>query len=680
MIQLKLSFHDFKSSCLKRFDFRAFAAYLTSIRSDGFMKFRKSAMKKFLLWISLMLPFLLFPAEGENFTLPPGAPIFRNIDLTKPPTLIANRETICEIADTIVYRHEKPPLMRDITFHRFRIPGQGYFWASPDVILRINPENNTFSYEFEKRPLLMLLGAFCVFCAFLMSVLFFRKPAASYVRYLPFCAIIFFFYGIMLYLIGASGNIIQGQVDDFAYFQVAKDIASGNFSNQWSYTVGLPLFYLPFQLFLKAETLQEFYPPFLLFNCFIAAPFALCMAYHAVKKLSSAVPAFCSILVWFVMTLLYHHRYFWIENQELYADYVYKSFPALPETSFSYSLYELYTFYGYNCVSDTINMALLFACLAFVLSLKPSLRNLAFFSALYALACLVRVNNLVLAPLMLLVLYLRYAAQLREIRFRIIFPMTGALVFLAVFSIQFAVDWIQFGNPFTLPYILHGEATYKGFSFGMIPYGIKLLCNSNHAWFVTGSLALFFISSRTVRTLLAWWIYPLIFFFFGYPMVFNNATRFILPVFAAFAAAFVLMDFWKRCPRSVNLRIAAILLPSIFLTAPVSSPRLAHLLPWNLQKYGISAQCMQYVQCAVLIFSILIFLSFFYDLWKSRQDRIPFSARLMPMIFLAAFIVFFYWANPYLTVILMAGVFLRACRDTVVLVRNCDFSIAETGQ
>ena len=91
----------------------------------------------------------------------------------------------------------------------------------------------------------------------------------------------------MLYTIGASGNIVQGQADDFAYFQIAKDIASGNFTGKWSYTVGLPLFYLPFQFILKARTLQEFYPPFLLFNCFIVTPFALCMAYRIIRKLSA---------------------------------------------------------------------------------------------------------------------------------------------------------------------------------------------------------------------------------------------------------------------------------------------------------------------------------------------------------------------------------------------------------
>ena len=244
-------------------------------------------------------------------------------------------------------------------------------------------------------------------------------------------------------------------------------MAEGNFTGPWSYTVGLSLFYLPFQLVLQAETLQEFYPPFLLFNCFIVTPFALCMGYRAVKKLSSAAPAFSTVLLWFGMTLFQHHRYF--EGSDgLYSQYIYRAFPALPEPGFFYSLYELYTFYGYNCVSDTVSMALVFACIASALCMKVRLRNLALFAALFGLACLVRINNILFAPLLLLILYLRYAVQLDSARNLLRFLAVGTLAFLAVFSIQLVIDWIQFGNPFTLPYALHGEGTRKGFSFAVV--------------------------------------------------------------------------------------------------------------------------------------------------------------------------------------------------------------------
>lgn len=627
-------------------------------------------MKKFFLLILLLLPALFFSAEAETLVLPPGTPVFRDVNLKRPPVLITEKETVCEIIGRQIYRYEKPPLMKDITFYRFHIPKQGDFLASPEVIININREKRSFFYELEQLPLMMLLGALCASGGFLLTILFFRKQNSKYAPCLPFGALIFFFCGIMLYTIGASGNIVQGQADDFAYFQIAKDIASGNFTGKWSYTVGLPLFYLPFQFILKARTLQEFYPPFLLFNCFIVTPFALCMAYRIIRKLSAAIPALSAMLLWLAMTFLYHHRYFWVGSQDLYAQYVYKSFPALPEFSFSYSLYELYTFYGYNCVSDTISTALVFACLAFILSMKASQWNLALFSALFGLACLVRVNNILFAPLMLLALYLRYAEQLCRFRQWLRFLLTGALPFLAVFSIQLAVDWIQFGNPFTLPYVLHGEATQKGFSFSMVPYGIKLLCNSNHAWFVTGTLALFFISSRRTRALLGWWIYPPVFFFFGYPMVFNNATRFILPVFAGLAAAVVLTDLWKHNSRSMNIRIVMVLLLSVFLTAPVSSPRLAHLLPWNLQKYGESPQSMQFIQYFILILSLLIFLTGLHELWEKRKNQAAFRYALMPTVFLGAFLLLFYWANPYATAFVMLCAFLRTLYDTILLIRE----------
>ena len=295
-------------------------------------------MKKFFLLILLLLPALFFSAEAETLVLPPGTPVFRDVNLKRPPVLITEKETVCEIIGRQIYRYEKPPLMKDITFYRFHIPGQGDFLASPEVMISINREKRSFSYELEQLPLMMLLGALCASGGFLLTILFFRKQNSKYAPCLPFGSLILFFCGIMLYTIGASGNIVQGQADDFAYFQIAKDIASGNFTGKWSYTVGLPLFYLPFQFILKARTLQEFYPPFLLFNCFIVTPFALCMAYRIIRKLSAAIPALSAMLLWLAMTFLYHHRYFWVGSQDLYAQYVYKSFPALPEFSFSYSL------------------------------------------------------------------------------------------------------------------------------------------------------------------------------------------------------------------------------------------------------------------------------------------------------------------------------------------------------
>lgn len=630
----------------------------------------------FLLFLVMFSCALSVGAE-ESVILPPGTPVFRTIDLKKPPALVTNRETECRVSGTTLYRHERMPLMKDILFYRFSIPGQGEFWASPTVSIRIEPVKRTISYEFEKFPLLMMLGALCAFGGLLLSVLFFRKPSRKYAGMLPYGAIVLFLYGIMFYLIGESGNIIQYQVDDFSYFQAAKEMASGCFTGPWMYTVGLSLFYLPFQLFQRAESLQAFYPPFLLFNCFIVTPFALCMGYRAVKKLSSAAPAFSTVLLWFAMTLFQHHRYF--EGSDgLYSQYIYRAFPALPEPGFFYSLYELYTFYGYNCVSDTVSMALVFACIASALCMKVRLRNLALFSALFGLACLVRINNILFAPLLLLILYLRYAAMLSSARNLLRFLAVGALAFLAVFSIQLVIDWIQFGNPFTLPYALHGEGTRKGFSFAVVPYGMQLLCISNHAWIVPGTLALFFISSRITRTLLAWWICPLVFFFCGYPMVFNHAARFILPVFFAFAAAFALMDFWKSPSLSLKLRIAGVVSASLFLTAPAGSPELAHLfLPWNLQKYGVSVLTLRILHWSILSLSLLVLLTFLREFWKKRADRTPFSEALKPVLFLGGFLLLFYWANPYLTALVLFCAFLRACYDTICLFRNWKFSNTE---
>lgn len=48
-------------------------------------------MKKFFLLILLLLPALFFSAEAETLVLPPGTPVFRDVNLKRPPVLITEK-------------------------------------------------------------------------------------------------------------------------------------------------------------------------------------------------------------------------------------------------------------------------------------------------------------------------------------------------------------------------------------------------------------------------------------------------------------------------------------------------------------------------------------------------------------------------------------------------------------
>ena len=441
-----------------------------------------------------------------------------------------------------------------------------------------------------------------------------------------------------------------------------------NFAGPWRYTIGLPLLYLPVVMFC-GDSFQDARLPLTVFNAFFAMPLLLCMAYQAIRKISSARSALLVIALWFVMILFYHHRYFHFGGDSVLSSYLMKSFPCLPDLTFSYSYFELLVLLGYNAVSDTMSCALVFSCIAAGLSMKPTQRNLILFSALYALSCLVRINNILFAPLLAFCLYLGYAEKLTNLKQWARFLLTGALPFCLVFSCQLIVNAHQFGNPLTFPYSLHSyQNITRGFLFEMLPFGIRFLGINNFAYFVIGGLSLFFIRNRKNRVILSLWTLPLVFFFFGYPVVFSNGTRFILPAFAGFVAALVLADIWKGA-LSEKIRCAAVLLAGVFLTAPAATEKMEQYLPWNWASRGMTPQTAFWIQIAVIAVSIIILLSFLVDF--RRANEMSERRRILSvMLYLALFLIFFHWGNPYAAAVLMFCALLRACYDTVILIRE----------
>ena len=628
-------------------------------------------IQKYLLSIFLFF-FSVFSYSAENMEifLPRGTPLFHTTEVSGVPAAYVPHDTLAAIQETSVSNFKIGALNKNTRIVKVVYPGAPKAcWTFDDIRLQVDPDTQKVSFQFLPYLLPMLSGIFCIAGAFLLLYLFLRGKNKRFQEYLPYGVIVLLQNGIMLYLIGATANIMMVAIDDLYYFQIAEDLMKLDFSGPWMYTIGLPLFYAPLVWLYHADSFWDIRIPFYVFNSMAVMPFLLCMAYLALKKISSARSALFVILLWIVMILFYHHRYYYVGSDTALDSYLMKSFPRLPSLTFSYSYFELLVLLGYNAVSDTLSCALVFSCIAAALSMKPTTRNLALFAALYALSCLVRINNILFVPLLAFSLYLRYADNLRNLRQWIRFLLTGAVPFCLVFSSQLIVNTIQFGNPLTFPYSLHSyQNITRGFLFEMLPFGIRFLGINNFAYLAIGSLSLFFIHNRKNRVILSLWTLPLVFFFFGYPVVFSNGTRFILPAFAGFVAALVLADVWSG-PLSEKIRCGAVLLSSVFLTAPAAAGKMENYLPWDWASCGMTPQMAIGIQIAVIAVSILILLSFLLDLRTKKEE--PDRKRIvLIMIFLVLFLILFHWGNPYAVAVLMLCAFLRACYDAVILIRE----------
>ena len=624
---------------------------------------------KILLSLIFLTGLALPAAEPEEeYFLAAGTPLFRTSDCSRNPAGLAPQDMLVKVRQTSRTVFRVGVMQKYARTVQVALP-DGDYWTLMDIEVKIDPVTRAASFGFQPDLPVMFAGILGLAAAMALLLLYFRSPDFRFRAWLPILSILLIQYGLVLYIAGKTANIMLNPVDDVSYYNIARQLSRLDFSGKWSYTVGLPLFYIPFALFSGGADFPAVHVPLVLFNALLAMPLLLCMAYLILRKLASEKTALWTLLFWFVMILFYHYRYYHSGPETALETYVMKSLPVLPTLNFSFSLYELYVFLGYNAVSDTLSCALIFSCLAFVLYMKKSLREVTLFAALFGLACLVRLNNILFAPLLAFALYLRLGDELRSGRSWIRFLAAGAVPFLLVVGCQLVINRIQWGGFLTSPYTLHRyEHAARGFMVSMLPFGISFLGIANHAYLSVGGLSLFFIPDRRNRILLTLWTVPLVLFFYGYPVIFTNATRFILPVFVGFIAALLMTGFFAR-PDSSALRIAAVLLSGIFLTAPAGSPGLARLLPWNWNLLGMTPSGAAVIRWLVILFAVVVWLSFLRDLFRaSEPDRKRELVRIL--IFLASFVILFQTAQPYLTALLLAAAFLRAGYDAAAEIRS----------
>ena len=124
------------------------------------------------------------------------------------------------------------------------------------------------------------------------------------------------------------------------------------------------------------------------------------------------------------------------------------------------------------------------------------------------------------------------------------------------------------------------------------------------------------------------------------------------------------------------MRIGAVLLSGIFLTAPAGSLPLARMLPWNWDQLGMSPSAADAIQVLVILFAVIIWGSF---LWNWHQAAEPERKRelLRILVFLTAFVILFHAAEPYLTALMLTAALIRAGYDVVLEIRQRISSLSQ---
>lgn len=520
---------------------------------------------------------------GERIFLDPGTPLFRGPEITASPVaIVPDPGMAVEKIGEQVYHIHRNALAHRLILEKYRLNPQTVVWGTR--MMGTELDNGRFVRYFPlKSPLRMALGTVLVLASLICGCYWFRNRRNFY---LPVLTLLLLQWGIVTYVSGAVPTYFLHPVDEAQYFRTALDLSQGRIAGiQWSYTIGLPLLYVPFIWLTGAQSYYDIEIPYVIFNAWILGPMCLVLLYFILRKLTGCgVKAFFATLLFPLMAVFYQYQDHWEQKIEDWGMNIYKSYFAFPTLDFSYNLYTKYTVLHYNALSDTLSTLAVLGCIALLLYWKNGWRKLILLSLLFGYACIVRLNNIFFAPLLLFLLFWNFRDRLRDWRYLLRFAGTGAVCYLAVVSMQLLVNRIQFGDFFRFPYYLHPEEVYAGFKRSMFPYGIHFILSVKYAYFALGLTGLCLIRDRYRRTVLGLWILPTLFFFAGYPQLGNNVSRFLLTILMVLPGCVFCTEVFDNTPlRERIAAVFAVLLP-LAVAAP-SNYAFPKLLQWDFQRF-----------------------------------------------------------------------------------------------
>jgi len=598
--------------------------------------------------IIVLLSVLLIAAGavfGADDCGPPKSPIFEKPDRSSKVIGLIPVAMLYPISDSVVGYTAKHPLAVYNTYRK--LPGGGY--ASPELIMARNEQTGESEFVEMLPPPLGLLMGFAV-CAILLVLLildYFRRRKQGRLEFGGgrWVAVIVLVRLLLLSsVLMTTPNVIAAAADENGYFQTVFDMMHGSFAGPWSFTVGTGLLYFPFVLATGAVNYYGIAVPFSYFSAFVLAPGALALGFAILRRLGfSPLRAAIPMLCWAVWPFVHFHAELW--DRELFQSF----FLLFGISGNWWNFYSMIINAGFNAMSDMPSLCAVLGCIASALYL-PARRSLILpLGLLFGFACLLRINNIFLAPVIAYIVFYRFKEELRSVKFALSVAGLAAAGFFAVFGFQFWVNFHQFGNPLTFGYILHykeaaeGLRPANGFTLQSLLAGrdIRFLAGTNRAAWALGATGILLLRDRRLRTLFALWAIPTIWFFFGYSHTCCDARRFVFAAFPAMLAAFAALECWATLTRREAATMAVLVVATLFLTLPVG----ADFLPLPQREWIGSF--------SYLVPAMLVALGF----------RLWWTGRKQPALLCVIFPVLFLVVQAYLFAALLALLLLRALVD-----------------
>ncbi|MFA6291378.1 MAG: hypothetical protein WC637_06315 [Victivallales bacterium] len=450
---------------------------------------------------------------------------------------------------------------RNITFYRVRIDNRD-LWLAPGwqlnngKVIEVCPTRSTYPFV-----------SIILICFAVLSVLLYFRLKGYYARtdyrllesFLLIVPLILFHYAWFVYFRSVFHDAYHLPTDENEYFRIADCLMQWDFSKPFSYTIGYPLFCIPFLWLNGGDNPVETSRIISYFSAIVMMPASIALGFILIKKLcGSAWKAFIATALYLVIPKLFM-------AMEIPYTAMMLSPLGIWHSSYIFCAYQ-FCLTGFNSLSEWVSVNLFFSIAIAALYWRGNKTKYFTLGLLFGLALLVRMNNLMFAPLLAYLFWLNDREKLSDWRYMAKAICIAVLAAGGVFACQLLVNHIQLGSIFKTPYDIRGE--YQGGRLGFQYFAniSRYYCKIENLYFAAALPGIFLIRNTVLRNALALWILPTLLFFFCFNFT-GFPYRFFLPVFPALVAGLVCSDVWSAKSSKVKKCLLAGIM--LFLTIPV---------------------------------------------------------------------------------------------------------------
>ena len=453
--------------------------------------------------------------------------------------------------------------------------GETAVFVLPDFV---SDDGKTFRYAPRFRP--VIYGCLCGVAVLLALGMFFlvRGPAGARAWSAAFCICAFQAVLLLLYRLNAP-DVFLTESDAHGYFHAIRQLLDRDFSEPARYTVGVGLIYLPFMLITGAKSAFDLTQLLSDVSAVFVYPCALVLLYFTMRHyLKSTIIPLLGTLGWLAASNLFYI----IESSPFGGIFspggVFHTDPGADYIRHIYAL----TLHSLSQISEPWSFLFTALSLSCVRFFRRPLPRAAAVGAVFGFACLVRINNVFFAPVILYLFLLEDGEMRRSLKHFLAVSTAACAGFLAVFGIQLVQNALNFGNPLTFPYVLHAPELYRGFRFANIPRSAEFYFRCFAPLF--GVLAAGVLTCRNAgrRDFIILCAMPLIVFFCGITELGQN-YRFLYPVYPVAVTAAFCSSGWKVLNRGERIAMPLCFLLLLIPAWPLSlAERAADVygMPW----------------------------------------------------------------------------------------------------